>query len=331
MITQYIYDLLLDNDYVVVPGLGGFVCQYQSSILDRQRAQIQPPARIIAFNKALQQNDGLLVQHIVLKDQLNYKDAEDKVRQYVAKCNQQLHQIGSIQFPRIGRLYMDDLKNIQFTPTSELLPFDDTFGFDSISIQAISRTVEEKTEAIEGIADTPVVPMIPSQKRWPYWVAASFAGLLLMGSVWMNLGQPTFQNVLTAGVFSGDIVKISNHQNQISINNQQIQSEFLTDLVIKNTTTKTEIKPQELIAESIEESTNISALPTFKVVVGAFKGNARASNFKDELETKGYQIDLVSTPHNSFIKVVVNYSAIDESTALKKVRTTIEKEAWILN
>ena len=157
MITQYIYDLLLDNDYVVVPGLGGFVCQYQSSILDRQRAQIQAPARTIAFNKALQQNDGLLVQHIVLNDQLNYKDSEEKVRQYVAKCNQQLQQIGSIQFPKIGRLYMDDLKNIQFTPTFELLPFDDTFGFSNINIQAISRSDEEKTEALEGIKDAPIV------------------------------------------------------------------------------------------------------------------------------------------------------------------------------
>ena len=207
MITQYIYDLLLDNDYVVVPGLGGFVCQYQSSILDRQRAHIQPPARTIAFNKALQQNDGLLVQHLVLRDQLNYKDAEDKVRQYVAQCNQQLHQIGSIQFPKIGRLYMDELKNIQFTPTYELLPFDDTFGFNPVHIQAISREEEEETDIVE-INPTPVIT-IQRQKRWPYWMAASFAGLLLMGSVWMNLGQPTFQNVLTAGVFSGNIASFS--------------------------------------------------------------------------------------------------------------------------
>lgn len=327
MITQYIYDLLLDNDYVVVPGLGGFVCQYQSSILDRQRAQIQPPARTIAFNKALQQNDGLLVQHIVLKDQLNYKDAEDKVRQYVAQCNQQLHQIGSIQFPKIGRLYMDELKNIQFTPTFELLPFDDTFGFNPIHLQAISRSDEEKTEVLEGIIEVPVISIDRQQKRWPYWIAASFAGLLLMGSVWMNLGQPTFQNVMTAGVFSGNMVNISNQQNQIPINNQQIQSEFLTDIVIKKAEANL---TQEAIAP-IEEIAVANTETTFKVVVGAFKGDKKAAEYKEALEAKGYQIDLVTTPHNSFIKVVLNYSAEDELTALREVRSTIEKEAWLLN
>ncbi|HUH73557.1 MAG TPA: hypothetical protein VLZ75_04035 [Chitinophagales bacterium] len=325
MITQYIYDLLLDNDYVVVPGLGGFVCQYQSSILDRQRAHIQPPARTIAFNKALQQNDGLLVQHLVLRDQLNYKDAEDKVRQYVAQCNQQLHQIGSIQFPKIGRLYMDELKNIQFTPTYELLPFDDTFGFNPVRLQAISRAEEEETDIVE-INPTPVIT-IQRQKRWPYWMAASFAGLLLMGSVWMNLGQPTFQNVLTAGVFSGNIVNITNQQNQIPINNQQIQSEFLTDLVIKNAEANLAKEP----VATIEEIEEVNAEPTFQVVVGAFKGNKKATQFKEALEAKGYQIDLVTTPNNSFIKVVVNYTAIDEAAALGHIRSSIEKEAWLLN
>lgn len=327
MITQYIYDLLLDNDYVVVPGLGGFVCQYQSSILDRQRAQIQAPARTIAFNKALQQNDGLLVQHIVLKDQLNYKDAEDKVRQYVAQCNQQLHQIGSIQFPKIGRLYMDELKNIQFTPTFELLPFDDTFGFNPIHLQAISRTVEEKTEVLEGILETPVIEIDRKQKRWPYWIAASFAGLLLMGSVWMNLGQPTFQNVMTAGVLSGNIVNISNQQNQIPINNQQIKAEFLSDYVIK----KAEANLAKEVVVPIEDIAVVNTDVIFKIVVGAFKGNKKANQFKEELEAKGYQIELVNNSHNNFIKVVVNYTAVDEPTALGEIRNSIEKEAWLLN
>lgn len=326
MITQYIYDLLLDNDYVVVPGLGGFVCQYQSSVLDRKRATIQPPARTIAFNKALQQNDGLLVQHIVLKDQLKYKDAEDKVREYVAQCNQQLHQIGSIQFPKIGRLYMDDLKNIQFTPTFELLPFDDTFGFDTIHLQAISRSDEEKTEVVEGILDTPIITVI-EQKRWPYWIAASFAGLLLMGSVWMNLGQPSLQNVVTAGVFSGNIVKTSSQQNQITINNQQIQSESFTDLMMKNVEANTSLETLTT-QEPIEE---VYASPSFKIVVGAFKGNNRAHQFKDDLESKGYQVDLVNNQKNDFIKVVVNHIAIDEATALSEIRTSIEKDAWLLN
>ena len=66
-------------------------------------------------------------------------------------------------------------------------------------------------------------------------------------------------------------------------------------------------------------------------MVGAFKGNVRATKFKEELEAKGYQIEFVNNEKNDFIKVVVNYSAMDEATALSEIRSSIEKEAWLLN
>src|SRR5690606_38994330 len=103
---------------------------------------ISPPSRTIAFNKALQQNDGLLVQHIVLSDTVSYKEAEDKVKAFVAQCNQQLHQIGSVQFPKIGRLYMDELKHIQFAPSYETLPLDESFGLQVVALKPIARIKE---------------------------------------------------------------------------------------------------------------------------------------------------------------------------------------------
>ncbi len=322
MISQYIYDLLLDNDYVAVPGLGGFVCQYQPAVIDRHRSLISPPARTIAFNKALNQNDGLLIQHVVLKDIVSYKDAEDKVRDFVAQCNQQLHQIGSIQFPGIGRLYMDELKNIQFTPSYESLPLDDSFGLANIAFIPVSRMgVEEHGLVAES--ETPVVYIQREQKRWPYWIAASFAGMFLLGSLWMNLGQSSFSNVLTAGFFTGNTVQITSQQHAVHMDNTQIKAETFGNPSVKRT----------VVQEAQEESTIEEVLVSqeFSIVVGAFKGPVTAEKYKIRLIEQGYNVETLKTSPNTFIKVVVKYTASSEEEALAAVRANVEKDAWVLN
>lgn len=330
MISQYIYDLLLDNDYVAVPGLGGFVCQHQSALIDRQRAWISPPARTIAFNKALNQNDGLLVQHVVLKDLVTYKDAEDKVREFVTQCNQQLHQIGSIQFPKIGRLYMDELKNIQFTPSNESLPLDDSFGLASVTFVPVSRMATEASEvvALEKEGAT-VIPVYRTQKRWPYWAAASFAGIFLMSTVWTNLGgQSALDNVMTAGMFSGHQIDISKHQHPVVTDNQSIQAEYLSEAAWIKVQKAAEVAAS---VTDITENPVSSGSGAFPIVVGAFKGPVTAEKYMNRLKEKGYNAELMITSPNTFIKVVINYTAENEEAALAHIRSEVEKDAWLLN
>lgn len=319
MISEHIYDLLLDNDYVVVPGLGGFVCQYQSAIIDRQRSVVSPPARTIAFNRALQQNDGLLVQQIVVQDEVSYKDAEEQLRNFVAQCNQQLQQIGSMQFPKIGRLYMDDLKNIQFTPTYDLLPLDDSFGFKTIAFQPISRIGQESEEAA---SDEKIVSINRTQKRWPYWVAASFASVFLLGSFWMNIGQTSYNDILTAGMFNSVTIHTTSQQHPVQIDNQQIKVEYLSNSV----------HPQIVEIEAEVESSLVeNTVQNYPIVVGAFKGPITAEKLKNRLIEQGYDAQTLVTSPNTFVKVVIHYSAENEEVALATIRENIEKDAWLLN
>lgn len=325
MISQYIYDLLLENDYVAVPGLGGFVCQYQSAVVDRHRSLISPPARTIAFNKALHQNDGLLIQHVVLKDVVSYKDAEDKIRSFVAQCNQQLHQIGSIQFPGIGRLYMDELKNIQFTPSQESLPLDESFGLSNLIFVPVSRKLSEEPVLVDTEDATPVVHIQSAQKRWPYWVAASFAGVFIVGSMWLNLGQTSLSNAMTAGIFSGSTVQITSQQNELPMDNSQIKAESIGVLTLK--------KPA---VEEVQENeiASMDALPDaqeYSIVVGAFKGPITAEKYKLRLQEQGYTVETLKTSPNTFVKVVVKFNANSEEEALAAIRTNVEKDAWVLN
>ena len=61
-LAQHIEVLLLENDCVIVPGLGGFVAHYTPAMRVAEENVFLPPTRIIGFNPQLKMNDGLLVQ-----------------------------------------------------------------------------------------------------------------------------------------------------------------------------------------------------------------------------------------------------------------------------
>jgi len=329
VIPQYIYDLLLENDCVVVPGLGGFLCQYQSARLDRQRLSVTPPSRTIAFNRALQQNDGLLVQSVVIGDQISYKEAEEKVREFVAQCNHHLHQHGSVQLPRIGRLYTDHLKHIQFTPSSEALPLESSFGLPVLTAKPVVRLRDALPDIVEEEveAQAEVVPM-RRQRGWPYWIAASFAGIFIAGTLWINSGQTSINAAVEAGFFSSSAtVKLSDQVQSVKMDNGQITTEYLAGITEK----KLDMLSESAFAtEDVAADEAIVSPAIYPVVVGAFKGPITATRYRDDLIARGYQAELLNPTGNAFYKVIINFQADDEATALRTIRDEVEKDAWLL-
>jgi cell division septation protein DedD len=331
MVQQHIYQLLLDNDCVVVPGLGGFICQYHSASIDLKRGVMSPPGRSIAFNKALQQNDGLLIQHISVAEILTFKDAEEKVRAFVTQCNQRLHQHGSVLMPNIGRLYMDELKHIQFAPSAEMLPLEEAFGLASVSIQPVTRL---KDAVAAGQKEEVKVVALPSssekstQKSWPYWVAASVAAVFLSATLWINGTQPGISEYVMAGfspVPAVEQVKSSAVEEvQTPVQNEANQSDEMPLAEVVTTDV-----PQSPPSTIVETSNNVGEMHSFSIVVGAYKGPLTANRYADELKNKGYNAEVIDPGNNLWLKVVIHVQAADEISALRSIRSEVEPQAWL--
>ena len=60
-LARHIEILLLENDCVIVPELGGFIAHYQPAYYAESDNIYFPPMRTIGFNPQLTMNDGLLV------------------------------------------------------------------------------------------------------------------------------------------------------------------------------------------------------------------------------------------------------------------------------
>ena len=319
MTTELIYELLLENDYVVLPGFGGFICQYNSAKLENIQHRILPPSRTIAFNKALHKNDGLLIQYVMLKNKCSYKEAENEVFQFITEIKSDLEKNGSIQFPKIGRVYTDkESSNTLFVAHHEFLPLDTSFGLSELALHPVSRV--EESEKGSAIKITKV-----SGYRWPYWVAASIALLFVAGTFWLNLKDSSIDNVLTANLlpdYSINYVETNTVQKPIHVDNNSIRSSNLP---------LTYIDLQKVIEEEIAEETVVKE-SIYTIVVGAFRGPITAGKFVEDLKEQGYDARLLKgNDPTKLIKVLINYPAENADEALAFIKKSVEKDAWLLD
>ena len=75
MIEKHISALLYRYQCVTIPNFGAFITETVSARYNETTNTFVPPKKTILFNSLLQQNDGLLANHIALEENISFKEA----------------------------------------------------------------------------------------------------------------------------------------------------------------------------------------------------------------------------------------------------------------
>lgn len=150
-LAKHIEVLLLENDCVIVPGLGGFIAHNRPASVMSGSNEFFPPVRIIGFNPQLVMNDGLLAQSYMQAYNTDFPDATRKIEKVVEVLKEELYQQGHIQLNHIGTIYynmngmyeFEPEHNVCFTPCLYGL---EKFSFPLLSEQAVERTAKTVRE-----------------------------------------------------------------------------------------------------------------------------------------------------------------------------------------
>lgn len=143
-LSKHIEILLLENDCVIVPGLGGFITHYQPAHYEEAEGVFLPPARIVGFNSQLTMNDGLLVQSYMQVYQMDYPDALKKIGEEVELLVETLHKEGVAEMSGIGVLHYTIYGTYEFLPEEKGVLSPTLYALDGFSIAPLSlETVEE--------------------------------------------------------------------------------------------------------------------------------------------------------------------------------------------
>lgn len=163
-LAQHIEKLLLENDCVIVPNLGGFVAHYNPAMWVEEEHTFLPPTRIIGFNPQLKMNDGLLVQSFMSVYGTNFSDATRIVDKKVEKLTACLHGEGKAVLPNIGEIRCTIHGAYDFVPYDNRVTTPSLYGLDSFQIMPLAELRKAGNQKKAPLRTMPAATL-PRQSR----------------------------------------------------------------------------------------------------------------------------------------------------------------------
>lgn len=163
-LSRHIEVLLLENDCVIVPGLGGFIAHNKAAEFKDSANIFCPPLRTIGFNPQLTINDGLLAQSYMQSYDTDFPDASRKIESVVSQIKDSLYKNGQAELDNIGILYYTMAGTYGFEPYGNAFFSPSLYGLGSFSISPLSELASVKETAAEQRI---VIETVPSSVESP--------------------------------------------------------------------------------------------------------------------------------------------------------------------
>ena len=158
LFSKMIKELILDNDRVVLPGLGCFVAEMVPATFTDKGYTINPPYRRLYF-RARPETDDTLVNFYAATNGLD-KDVACKILgDFIAELRTIIFTKKLVVLPGLGRLRATKENNIFFIADEELDIYPAGFGMEPISLKTHKVAEHEVSDALVGlksILDEPV-------------------------------------------------------------------------------------------------------------------------------------------------------------------------------
>lgn len=149
-IERHIEILLLRNDCVIVPGLGGFLTHHIDAKYDDRDNMFLPPLRTLGFNPKLTMNDSLLAQSYVEAYDISYPEAVKRIEEEINEIRQHIEINGQYELNDIGKLFLNSDGNMEFKPCEAGILTPELYGLDGFEFKKIKDIDnEDETDFID--------------------------------------------------------------------------------------------------------------------------------------------------------------------------------------
>lgn len=296
-IHLHIEKLLARNEYVVVPGLGGFVLQYQPAIINNNI--LYAPRKVIAFNPLIRHSDGLLEIEISRSEHISYRKAQEILNIAIEKLKQDLLQNKSINFGDLGIFYQENESGFSFFPANNTPFIPSNIGLRNIQLTDVTvQPLAFSTATSKSIS-------IRSVLRY----AAVIALLLSM-------------------LFVSEKVNRGNHSQSAAIINL---NRFQTAIAAPDTLAKPCSELQKTVISETITQNNDSDL--YHVVVASLPSQQSADDYCKQLAEKSFDCAHVLKPIRTYRVAIKSFVDKTEAIAYMEQLRLSDKQfenAWVL-
>ena len=147
-----VYDLILGNDRVTLPGVGTFVAEMVPATFTDRGYTINPPYRKLSFRSS-GPADTLLVDLYAASVNVSKEVAERVLGEFLSELKAVLFAKKTVVFPGLGRLRATRENNIFFVADEFLDIFPEGFGLEPLSLKARRETVEDISRSVEQLGE----------------------------------------------------------------------------------------------------------------------------------------------------------------------------------
>lgn len=169
-------ELILDQDRVVLPGLGTFVAEMVPAAFSDRGYTVNPPYRKLYFRHRLDE-DNSLARLYSTSNNISLELAESILTDFLNELRQVLKEKKVVVFPGLGRLRATKENNFFFVPDEDLDIYPEGIGLEPVSMKTHQESGKELTEAVENLMsiidsgerreDLANMPEVPSDAAVP--------------------------------------------------------------------------------------------------------------------------------------------------------------------
>ena len=150
LLSKMVKELILDNDRVVLPGLGSFVAEIVPSTFSDKGYTINPPYRKLHF-RAKPDEGSELVQFYSETNNVEFAVAERIIKDFISELKPVIHTKKIVVFPGLGRLRATKENNLFFVADEDLDIYPDGFALEPVSLKTHQETREEVAAVVTDL------------------------------------------------------------------------------------------------------------------------------------------------------------------------------------
>ena len=349
-LERHIEILLLSNDCVIVPDLGGFMAHHVDASYNDEEQQFLPPLRTLGFNPQLTMNDSLLVQSYIEAYDMSYPEALRRIESEVSELKQCLETDGSYELNDIGVISLNSEGHYEFEPCEAGILTPALYGLSSFYMpvlekkrkpyEAIIMPLSEEKETIAKvdteIEDETAVDEEQEEKErtisiklsWLRNTAAVAAAIILF----FFITTPISNSNVTGEIQQSAVFHIANKSTKPAtiepIDNIQAEKEEAMTIATKEKTDSITIVPEKTVAPQVDEELK----ENYVIVLASETSKRNATAFVERLHELGFG-EARMTITNKMTRVVYgSYTTNEEAQQnLRELRgkNSSFKEGWV--
>lgn len=253
-LVSHIEYLLDRHECVIIPGVGAFISSYRPASIDATGLIIMPPRYELSFNAELRHDDGLLASSYSRALSVSYTAACSLISRDVELLKSSLADAGEVTLGRLGRFTLEDKTTIVYHHNDSVLWND---GLQNVSLKA-----DTEENVVSETKKAPILLEAPA--RYPntiHRIMRYAAMLVILLGVGIVLSTP-----LTVDPDSETVVQAS-----------------LSPVSVVASLTEPETRPELLIAQPVQQETEISVPhDNYCLVIASLANRAQAEQFMAE-------------------------------------------------